>query len=153
MITTKEELAALLNGREYAHEITPEECTQANAAGLVAIFGYSDDGVEVRGAFDEELGAWGGTTLYLHRDGVLPSEDSLNDCERCIKRLEMAQKECRAIAVCWDGKKDTNYSWLIKPDQDGSVSFAPFDIVEDGEPFCRGIVLALVDLPKLTNEV
>ena len=45
---TKEELAAMLNGREYGKEITKAEEEKAKANGLVVIYGYSDDNVELR---------------------------------------------------------------------------------------------------------
>lgn len=148
---TKEELAARLTGREYRKEMTKDEEAEAKAAGLVAIFGYSDDGVELRGAVHDEVGAWEGTTLYLHRGGLLESVQQI-DCPRCVRVFKAAQKECVAIAVCWC-PKPLPHSWLIKPDTDGSVPFAAFEIVEDGEPFCRGMVVALADLPALTVQL
>lgn len=50
---TKEQMAALLNGREYGDEITRAEHQIARASGLVVVFGYSDDNMEVRGAWGE----------------------------------------------------------------------------------------------------
>ena len=142
---TKEQLAEKLNGREYLDEITDEECAAAKAAGLVVIFGYSDDNVELRGAIKEEIGMWDGGTLYLHQGGVLDDPDAV-DCDRCLKRLKEEQKKCVAIGCCWDANP---YSWLIKPDTDGSIPFAPFEIVEGKEKFCRGIVVELNVLPSL----
>ena len=141
----KEELAALMNGREYTKEITRAEADIAAASGLVAIFGYSDDNVELRGAIREEIGAWGSTTLYLHKDGVL--EDPRNiDCEKCAAQARKDQKKCVPIAVRWDVGE---YSWIIEPTIAGAINVAPFEIVEDGKPFCRGIVIDVADLPKL----
>ena len=140
---TKEEMAALLNGREYAHEITKAECQQAKDSGLVVIFGYSDDNVELRGAIHDEVGAWEGTTLCLHQGGVLESPEQ-TECERCQRMLKRAQKECINIEVEWGG---FDYSWFINGPL--TIPFAPFDIMECGKKFCRGIVLSITDLPKL----
>lgn len=46
------EFADLLSGRDYMNEITRGEEEQAKAAGLVVVFGYSDDNMELRGAID-----------------------------------------------------------------------------------------------------
>ncbi len=40
---TKEELAALINGRKYRHELTDKEEKAAKDARLVVVFGASDD--------------------------------------------------------------------------------------------------------------
>ncbi len=52
------QLAAQLNGREYGSEITKEEEAAAKKAGLVVVYGASDDLVELRGAIEEEVGAY-----------------------------------------------------------------------------------------------
>jgi hypothetical protein len=75
---TKEQLAALLNGREYGSEITREESAQAAKDGLVVLFGASDDLAEFRGAIHDEHGCWdGGAPIYL-MDGEIFEDD---DCE------------------------------------------------------------------------
>lgn len=46
-------VAEKLNGREYGHELDDYEAEQLESIGLVVAFGYSDDNVEFRGAFNE----------------------------------------------------------------------------------------------------
>ena len=140
---TKEQLATQLNGREYGDEITDEECAAAKAAGLVVIFGYSDDYVELRGAIKEEIGMWDGGKLYLHRGGVLDDPDAV-DCDRCLKRLKEEQKKCAEVVCGWSVN---DYSWFISPP--AAVNAAVFDILEGKEKFCRGIVVELDALPSL----
>lgn len=53
----RDKMAALLNGRSYGEEITENECAIAQAHGLVVVFGYSDDNVELRRAIHDEIGA------------------------------------------------------------------------------------------------
>ena len=49
--------------------ITSEGARAAKDAGLVVVYGYSDDNVEFSGAIDEEVGAYEDTTIYITKDG------------------------------------------------------------------------------------
>lgn len=140
MSMTKESLAALLNGRECLHEITPAEEAEAKASGLLVIFGASDDLTELRGALNDEAGAYNGATHRIDAKGFIPYWDDLdhdneNECADYFARKN-GGVEVRAI---WD--KD-GYSWAIETD----VPHATFDILEDGETYCRGIVIDLADI-------
>lgn len=129
------ELAALLDGREYLHEITKEESAAANDAGLVVAFGASDDLMEFRGAINDELGAYDGTTAYLTSDGLLK-----NDCEDdCCPYFKKIKATAATILSIWD--RD-GYSWLYQT----AIPHVTFEIFEDGETYCRGIVFALADV-------
>jgi len=68
------EAAAQLDGSQYGQEGSRELFAAMKAAGLVAVFGASDDLVEFRGAIDDEVGAYGGTTIPLTSDGLLVNE-------------------------------------------------------------------------------
>lgn len=130
---TKEELAGKLNGREYLHEITKEEEAQAKASGLVVCFGYSDDNLEFRGAIDDEIGAWEGVEALLTPDGLLQNECEDEDCPYFEKLRANTMDKVTAI---WD--KD-GYSWVIET----TLPFAPFDVMEGTDKFCRAIVLEI----------
>jgi hypothetical protein len=144
MLHTKETLAALLTGREYLKEITKEECLEAKVSGLIVIFGYSDDNVELRGAIHGEVGMYEGGRLNLHRGGVLDDPENI-ECERCQKRLHQQQKLCVPVDCLWgDGEV---YAWQIST----SIPHATFEIVEGDEKFCRGVVINALDLPDIEN--
>ncbi len=133
----KEELAQLLNGREYGEEITKEECKVAWKSGLLVIFGASDDLVEFRGHFNDETDCYGGGVIWINNDGVLsvPEED-LEVLERYnVNVYESAKK----FAALWDSD---GYSWTFKID----IDHATFDIMDDGEKYCRGIIINVSDL-------
>lgn len=133
---TKEKLAEMLNGREYTDEITREEELLAKEDNLVVIFGASDDLMCICGAENDELGAYDGSGLVFFDDkGVLR-----NDCEEedCPYFLEKTEKAFR-IDGLWN--KD-GYSWVYKTE----IPHATFEIMEDGEKYCRGIVFCLDDL-------
>ena len=147
---TKEEMAALLNGREYGEEITPEEKAEAKRSGLVVVFGASDDLMEVRGAEDNEVGAGIGdyTPVLFDRKGLLPSRDSFDadgsdDAE--LEEYFIRKKTARAIRVIWG---EGEYSWTYKTD----IPHATFDIMEDREKYCRGIVFSVESLPSPGKE-
>jgi hypothetical protein len=49
------------------------------------------------------------------------------------------RKTARKIEAVW---AEDGYSWTYRTD----IPHATFEITEDGEPYCRGIVFALADL-------
>lgn len=139
---TKETLAALLNGREYGDEITREEEAQARAAGLVAVFGYSDDNAELRGAIHDEVGCGDGGTFMVGKSGVIPEpdRDELEVLEK-FGVLDVATKSGRKIKAIWSRG---DYSWQYETD----IPHATFEIFEEGGKYCRGIVFAIADLAQ-----
>lgn len=135
----KEELAALLNGREYGDEMTKAEQEMAREAELVVVFGASDDLIEFQGAIHDEAGAGTGAKVFLNRQGLLPDHE--NPCECAFCGYAEAQKKCAVIESIWcDG---SGWSWSYHTD----IPHATFEIVENGEPYCQGIVFELTALP------
>ena len=129
------ELASLLNGREYREEITKEEEQIAESNGLVVVFGYSDDNVEFRGAINDEVGAYEGTTILLDQDGIIEG------CEEGCSHSQKAADKCRVIEAKWE---DDGYTWSFETD----IQHETFEILEDGEKFCRGIVFHISALSE-----
>ena len=126
MTMTAKQLAEKLNGREYMNEIMPEEEHEAESNGLVAVFGYSDDNVEFAGAIDDEVGAFEGMTVCIHHsEGVVPVGEGAP--ENTIKAVWSD-----AGAPCWSFET--------------SIPHETFNIYEDGELFCTGIVFSMDDL-------
>jgi len=143
MTMTPAELASRLTGREYCAEMTQAEEAEAKAAGLVVVFGASDDLMEFRGAIGDELGAFGGAVACVDAVGLLPSFESLDkdDEDEVTNWVRRKLAGFREVEAKWD---TDGYSWVITTD----IPHATFEVVEDGEPYCRGIVFALVDLEK-----
>lgn len=135
---TPETLAAVLNGRQYGEEITGEEQRAAAEAGLVVVFGYSDDNVELRGAIDAEVSAYNGTIVRLDGSDVLE-----NDCENeSCPHFERAMAQAPFFRARWCAK-GTAAAWTFAvpwPHQ-------TFTIFEGAEQFCIGVVFALADVP------
>lgn len=137
---TKEEFAALITGREYGEEISREEEAQARADGLLVIFGASDDLTELRGALNDEAGAYDGTEHRIDGQGFVPDWDSLDhDSEDAMADYFARKGGGIKVRAIWD--RD-GYSWVIETD----APHASFEIVEGDEKYCRGIVVAVADL-------
>ena len=127
---TKEKLAELLNNREYGNEITKEEAQTAKENGLVVVYGFSDDNMEFDGAFRDEFGCYEGGTALVNKEGLF--EDGAVFDMRC---------PYRKIEAVWCDTTD-DYAWSYKTD----IPHATFDIMDDGEMYCRGIVFDVKDL-------
>lgn len=128
------ELAAQLDGTQYPVRISKELATAAKAAGLVIVYGASDDLMEFEGMIRDELGAYEGTTAYITPAGLLQNECDNDECPHFEKLKEAAA----TIEALWDSD---GYSWAYKT----AIPHETFEIVEDGEKYCRGIVFTLAD--------
>jgi hypothetical protein len=132
---TKEEAAERLNGSVYGDEGSRLLWAEMKAAGLVAVFGASDDLMEFRGAVEDEVGAYDGTTAYMTGSGLFVSECECDDCPYAKR----AMKGAAPIDAKWDSG---GFSWQY----DTAIPHAKFEVFEDGEPYCEGIVFALADV-------
>lgn len=133
---TKEQLAGMLNGREIGNEISKAESKQAKADGLVVVYGASDDLMEFDGAICDEVGAYDGTTAHLSSTGLLKNECDSDDCPH----YEASLGNAATITAEWCAAED-GPSWTYST----PIPHATFDVMEDGEVYCRGIVFSLAD--------
>lgn len=125
-------LAARLDGHEYPFREVRNFTDEARASGLVIVHGASDDLMEFDGAIEDELDACGGGLAYLDDEGILSNPCAEPDCPYYAKAIKAAVK----IEAVWDVD---GYSWIYRTD----IPHESFDIVEDGEKYCRGIVFAM----------
>ena len=135
---SKELLAGLLTGREYGKEMAKEEEMQAKTAGLIVIFGASDDLMEFRGFANDERGA--PTIALIDAKGLLPFREDIEHDDEALKDYFARAPKVRAVDALW--AKEEGYSWTFRT----SIPHATFEIVEGGEPYCRGIVIDVADL-------
>lgn len=126
---TKEQLAANLHRREYPLELLREEVASARDPGLVIVYGSSDDLIEFEGAIHDEGVGYDTFTVKIGHEGIIPQ----------FGVLDTAQKHGREIKAIWN--RD-NISWQYETD----IPHATFEIMEDGEIYCRGIVFSIHDL-------
>ena len=139
MKMTKEELAALLTGRQIDEEITKEECTLARESGLVVVFGTSDDLTEFRGAIYDEQDSYSGANLGLLPDGKMFPIDQghVCNCDFCGFKSGVAYKRIEAFYDC-----DREWLWTF----DTTIPHATFEVYDDEAKYCLGIVFAMEDL-------
>lgn len=143
---TAKELAIRLNGREYRNEMTLEEMSIAKESGLVVVVGASDDLMEFHGAIEDEAGCFEGGKAYVSPSGIWKDYDCGGD-QQC-EFLENAKKKYVPIYALWAVE---GYSWIY----DTKIPHETFEIMEDGEKYCRGIVFSIEDLepaPKYSPE-
>jgi hypothetical protein len=130
---TAQEVAAKMHGKEYGNEQDKELFAQAKEAGLVIVFGYSDDGAEFRGAIYDETFS---EVVYLDENGIKQSKcDEGDACPYYQETL----KDAATIKPIWDRG---GISWQYET----SIPHVTFDIMEDDDIYCRGIVFALADV-------
>ena len=129
------EIAEILDGSEYGDEFSAQDIKYAKDNGAVIVFGASDDLVEFRGAIDDEMGCYGTGTIYFDRRGELRNLCRDDSCPYFNKTLSKANK----IKAIWDAE---GYSWVYELD----IPHETFEILEDGEKYCRGIVFSIDDL-------
>ena len=113
MVTTHEILAEYLHGREYRSELTRGLAAAAKAAGLVVIYGASDDLLVFEGAIDDEVGACRGTTVYIIANGEVsatpaPGAVRINAewCPKCHCVCPAAKEQARAALALAKGGSD-----------------------------------------------
>jgi hypothetical protein len=149
---TKEEWAAHLSGREYPLTIARRDIENMQAYRIVVVYGRSDDLMEFSGAIDDEVGAYQGTTVYVDGVGLIPNFDDLiadesidsdgTDQKDRLRNYFQREGCGREIEAIWDG--GCGYSWTYKT----TIPHATFDIMDDDETYCRGIVFSLDELGR-----
>lgn len=138
------ELAKLLNGRQYRREITKEESLIAAASGLVVIYGYSDDNIELNGAITDEVGMWKGGLLFINKKDLSVSKIR----GRVQTNTPLSDDETIVINVGWY-KPGTDHSWHLSTDAPHEC----FDILDDDEKFCRGLVIQILTPPVNSDTI
>ena len=141
---TKEELAAHLNGRSYPHRFAPTVIAEATASRLVVITGASDDQMSFEGAIDDQLGAYDGTTARLTPAGLLPDWDSMDKDDETEVARYFDKKRAGIVEVhaVWAPKDEPTLSWRFATE----LPHATFELMEDDEVYCRGIVISMADV-------
>lgn len=142
------EIAQKLHGMGYPLRIPKDVQDEAKAAGIVIVYGRSDDLMEFDGAVSDEVSAWDGTTALVDAKGVLPSWESLQDDGDESRHADYHARKPHVVGIeaVWCPKDMPGTSWAYKT----AIPHATFDIMEEGDIYCRGIVFALADIPART---
>nr|QNO41409.1 hypothetical protein NCPLLKBI_00003 [Methanosarcinales archaeon ANME-2c ERB4]QNO41464.1 hypothetical protein CIDILJJO_00011 [Methanosarcinales archaeon ANME-2c ERB4]QNO42102.1 hypothetical protein INBEEEIC_00004 [Methanosarcinales archaeon ANME-2c ERB4]QNO42306.1 hypothetical protein OEDCDHIP_00023 [Methanosarcinales archaeon ANME-2c ERB4]QNO42468.1 hypothetical protein LBOOMNCC_00021 [Methanosarcinales archaeon ANME-2c ERB4] len=130
-----QEIASMLDGREYGEELSDQDMKYAKDNGAVIVFGASDDLMELRGAINDECDCYEGRMIYFNRTGEIECECDSIDCPY----FAAIKDEASWIEACWDSE---GYSWTYET----TIPHETFEILEDGGKYCRGIVFLLEDV-------
>lgn len=134
-----QEIAKQLDSMEYPVDIPNEIAKHAKALGIVIVYGASDDLMEFEGAIHDEVGAYDGTTVEVSPNGLVPEFDSVDkDNKDALRSYFSNEGKGIKIEAIW-GKG--GYSFQYETD----IPHATFEVMEDGDKYCRGIVFRLSD--------
>ena len=138
----KEQVAEMLNGRQYHEEIPTELKDHVDFKKFVIIFGASDDIASIEGVVRDEYGCFDGGKFYFDAIGLVEIEEDFYEQGNSVNvdhLLEVSSKWCES---------DT-YSWTYETE----VPHASFDILEDDSKYCRGIVFDASELENYGSKV
>lgn len=138
-------MANRLNGRQYRSETTRDDLQIAKEHGLVIVHGASDDLVELGGAIRDELGVYNGGSFFVTPRGILGNFDQLcdNKDEAGLEVYFREKAQSQEVFAVWC-PEEPKAAWAYET----KIPHATFDVMEDGELYCRGIVFALADVRK-----
>jgi hypothetical protein len=136
---TPKEMAERLDGREYGVAVTNADVEVAD--GLVIVYGASDDLVEIDGEIFDEVAAYNGTSFRIGPDGVVRNHcEALEGCPYHESQPEFTT--ARIIRAVWTDESQETPAWTYETD----IPHETFDLFEDGDVYCRGIVFRVDDL-------
>lgn len=127
---TVKEVAGKISGREYGRELLPEEEKELAKAGIVVVYGYSDDSVEFGGAVNCEIGCWEKIDIPIF-DGKPFEPPCIDEVCPLLGKLLLCAKYIHA-EFCDEG-------WRFSADFPHEKVF----FYEDGEIFGEGLVYSL----------
>lgn len=122
-------IAERLNGIEYRDDIPKDIIEEAKANRIVIVFGRSDDLMEFEGAIYDEVGCYEGGSCVVNYEG------------------KIGAKGGKTIRALWCDKK-SDFTWSYKT----KIPHETFDMFDDDEKYCRGIVFSLDSLNQETNK-
>lgn len=127
----KEQVAELLNNRTYGDEDKYPQNTDTSK--VLIIFGAYDDLMELRGFIKDEVDCYDGGDAFITNSGLLTHCDE--ECDHYAEAKEKAHK----ITAIWD---EEGYSWVYETE----LPHVTFDIWDEGDKYCRGIVIDIADI-------
>ena len=134
-MSIRDEIAAELDGTEYPVRISKELQARAKQARVVIVYGASDDLMEIDGFMSDEIGCNDGGTAYITPLGIVENECSDSECPY----FESEKDAAATIDAVWAAE---GYSWVYRT----KIPHVTFEVVEDGERYCRGVVFNVDDI-------
>lgn len=141
-MTPQEFVKVALTGREYGWKLSEEEKALAKKHDIVIAYGDSDDLLEFRGAIEDEASAIDGGTAHIVNGKLYeaPDDDEVETLQKFGVDIDKQLQSAITVNAEWC-PKDLDCSWRISVNRE----HATFDVMEDGELFCRGVVFKLAN--------
>lgn len=142
------EWAEKLNDCEYGNEVSDEDRRNLSEDGVVVVYGYSDDNMEMDGAIYDEYPSYADTIYYWTGNGFV-SNDRINEF------LDYIDDEYREFYPLLKPlfKNNTERSYIRSiPGKDCQFEYETnipcewFNVMEDGNLYCKGFVFNKNDL-------
>jgi|TARA_B110000196_G_scaffold302154_1_gene296890 hypothetical protein len=140
-IHTVKSIASELDGVEYPLYSNHPIFEKAKEAGVVVVFGSSDDMVIVAGAVKDDDYVYQTGKRLLGTEGFIFGAGDI-DTDEGLENYLTHKKAAKSILVKWASEDEL--SWTYETE----VPHETFYIMEDGERYCRGIVF---HVDKLKN--
>lgn len=136
------DVANILDGRDYPLQIESALADEIRAAGIVIVYGQSDDLMEFAGAISDKAGCYEGGEVLFDRRGLLGERPDDGTDEELLAWLNR-KSSARCIEAVWNGDADDpKPCWTYETD----IPCRAFDVIEDGNVYCTGIVFSVADL-------
>lgn len=128
----------MISGNEIGSEVSEEARLFAKENGIVILYGASDDLAILEGAIRDEIGSLynGGEIAFVNKE-VFSKECENDECPHESRIYDSAFK----IEAEWSKKKGVSWTYST------NIPHEKFEVKEDGEIFCEGIVFFKKDLP------
>jgi hypothetical protein len=133
-----EELASLLTVIGY-DGITKDHAALAKENGLVIVYGASDDIMVFEGAIYDEVGCFNGGKAFLNSTGLILNLCDDDSCPYFQEEL----KRGAIVRAIWHDKGNPCWTYETK------IPHETFQMMDEGELYCIGIVFALKDIPEV----
>lgn len=135
------DIASELDGVEYPLYSSHPAMQKAKDAGVVVVFGSSDDMVIVSGAVKDDDYIYNTGERLLGVEGFLSDSDGF-DTDEELENYLVRKRNAKSILVKWASEDE--FSWTYETD----IPHETFYIMEDGERYCRGMVFSIEELKR-----
>ena len=133
------EIAKKLDGNNLDRRLDSGDI-DLQGMGFVIVYGQSDDLLELDGAIRDEYGAYNGTQIKLNSKGVIENLCESEDCPYYLKE----EREAKFYISAEFDPSSIDATWLIT----SNIPHETFNIMEDDELFCKGIIFDIRSLQE-----
>ncbi|NIB43836.1 hypothetical protein HBA55_29810 [Pseudomaricurvus alkylphenolicus] len=134
------QLAEELQRQQYPLALSAERREKIKAAGLIVVMGHSDDVMLLLGAITDEFDCYDGGTALIDSKGLLPARENLEE-DHELEEYFARKRIAVPLEALWCAEPE--HCWTYKTE----IPHETFELFDDEEPYCRGLVMDIQDLP------